>query len=68
MDVIDIEIMSREEIVEAVDEAVQKASRGDTVMFDWLCRRAYLRNGCEFSDGQKKLQRVLEQVRRSVTG
>lgn len=66
MDVIDIEIMKRSEIVEAVDEAVQKASRGDTAMFDWLCRRAYQRHPwhpSEFTSGQKVLQRALEQVR-----
>ena len=67
MEIIDLEIMDQEQIVEAVGEAVQDASRGKTAMFDWLCVRAYA-NFPDFTDSEKVLQKALEQVRNSVTG
>ena len=64
IEVIDIEIMTEDEITAAVDEAVQKASHGDTVMFDWLFSRARVFGGR--SEGQQMLMRALERVRQSV--
>lgn len=64
---IDIEIMSEKKIIEAVDLAVQNASRGNTAMFDFFCRRAKV-NYPYFTANEITLQRALERVRASVTG